>query len=170
MEINIANEKLVNNMLTEEEYIKVKNYAYRFIAYLTEKNQTCGTGIYAEELPKFIKAVCPYEIGSIEYQIFLNTIYIPNDIQFLQALRNNKFSESSKIMKELNIPSYMLGIVASKTIELAAHKFEKLIESGKIEREKASLENSILYQQPLSIIGIPVIDDGKLVLENLRKK
>jgi hypothetical protein len=150
-----------------EEYVKVKKYAYKFISYLTEKNKICGTGIKAQDIEEFIKGVCPYEIGSLEYQIFISTVYIPNDLNFIQECYKSKCSNASMILEELGLPKYMLGIVMSKILELKIYGLDKLIQQDIISPIEASLSESILYQKPLVIGSEP--DCDKFIYKKLTR-
>lgn len=117
--------------LEQDKYVFVKNHAYITARFLNE--------LTMKQFSIFLKTAIPYEKESLEYEIFVTTLLLPNDLEFIDSYIANK--DMNALSKKYNLP---IGFLLNKVIELGEYHFLDLIENGKIDKGLASQNINLL--------------------------
>ena len=111
-----------NNNISIDEYIKIKNYAYKSVEFFKKLSNT--------EKYFFLKN---FNLNNKDaFAIFITTLFLPNDIEFIQLLKKN--INTIELAQKFNIP---FSLVISKKIELTEINLTFFIETGLIKKELA---------------------------------
>lgn len=119
------NDNSGKSVLPYTKYIDIKTEAYKIVPYF---NSLSMEGKY-----EFIENCIKYQVGSIEYKIFLNTLLIPNDIKFMDDYKNIKNINSLSSFYRVP-PSFIIR----KICEISEYKLDFLIKEGFIGHDLAS--------------------------------
>lgn len=104
-------------MLTEEEYILIKNCAYNSIEYFRQ--------LSLDEKFNFIK-VSPFKEKN-EVAIFISTLFFPNDLELIEQFKSNK--DLKTIADLYKVPIELIKI---KKEELDSMDLTRMIKERKI--------------------------------------
>lgn len=117
----------IQGNMTVQEYILLKNWAYNSVEYFRNLSMV--------EKYNFLKSL-PFK-DKVTLDIFLATLFLPNDLELITLFSNNKNIE--EIAKQFNVP---INVIVRKKLELQEMDIAGYIKEGKI-KEQSALQRPI---------------------------
>lgn len=127
----------IEKTITLEKYILIKNWAYNSVEYFRT--------LSLKDKYIFIKSLQIKDKNILD--IFLSTLFLPNDLELITLFSNNK--DVNGIAKKFNVP---FNLIIKKKLELREINLIELINEGKISKESA-------MQKPIDLNEKDDIDD-----------
>lgn len=112
-------------MLKIEEYVSIKNKAYRTVSFFSSLSDN--------QKFEFIQNVVPFDQGTDQYTIYVHTLLCPDDVTLLNLANNTK--DINQIAKTLGSE---IPIIAAKLMEARMYHLAQLINSKQIDYELAN--------------------------------
>lgn len=114
-----------------EKYVFIKKHAYITAKFLNE--------LTMKQFAYFLKTAIPYEPESLEYEIFVSTLLLPDDLGFIDNYNRNK--DMNALSKKYNLP---IGFLLNKIIELSEYHFLDLVSNEIIDKQQANQNINLL--------------------------
>ena len=118
-------------LLSQSQYLFVKKHAYKTAKFL--KN------LQMRDFANFIKDGIPYDIQSLEYDVFICTLLLPKDISLIEDYIKDK--NMNALSKKYGVP---MALIAHKIGELEQNNFLQLFNQGFISEDEANQNIDLL--------------------------
>lgn len=126
----------------DEAYVFAKTFAYNCIKFFNNLSM--------KQKLEFIESCIPFSKNSDFFRIFISTLLLPNDIEFINTYNREK--SINYLSKKYNVPSIVIVI---KMAELEKYNLLGLLNFGIIDKNLACQNNNEINNDELLLAVFP---------------